>query len=456
MNASIFISQTTSLMFRMNESIKEASHGEDNMCPGPIVELWKQQYDDHQLVSWIFEGVGLVFVAIYGVLLNCIAIAILRTKEVASFFTLLLVWLAIFDILFLVFSMFYHVTAFNRDILQSYWYANLFVYVLSPIRSIVMCCSIYMTVVLSWDRYRAVSNPTEYMILARRAPFGTWITSKCLMKYVGPIIIMSFIFYLPKFFDLKIGELQQAFELCNKKNKTQNDTNVSDCKSTQKKELFIEGTELRNNDQFVLWYVNVANFIVTVAIPLISLIYLNVRTYSKVLLFLRRQPSKVALEVSAAATERSKEIQQAYQLFAIVFLFVLCHALRVSLNIQEFINLRGKEKDNSEDECIPPDNYWSEAILPPISHFLLQFNSSLNFFVYSFLNKTFRTVLKDRFLPILKLIHPQKVFCCLKDDDQHIVDTNQVELQILTENKKFVCKHDIVNDVQGNHNNAIM
>ena len=64
------------------------------------------------------------------------------------------------------------------------------------------------------------------------------------------------------------------------------------------------------------------------------------------LLFLRRQPSRVALEVSAAATERSKEIQKAYQLFAIVFLFVLCHALRVSLNIQEFINLREKENDN--------------------------------------------------------------------------------------------------------------
>ena len=165
------------------------------------------------------------------------------------------------------------------------------------------------------------------------------------MKYVGPIIIMSFIFYLPKFFDLKIGELLQPVKLCSKENKTQNDTNLSDCKTTQKKDLFIEGTELRNNDQFVLWYVNVANFIVTVAIPLVSLIYLNVRTYTKVLLFLRRQPSKVALEVSAAATERSKEIQQAYQLFAIVFLFVLCHALRVSLNIQEFINLRGKEKD---------------------------------------------------------------------------------------------------------------
>ena len=64
----------------MNESTKETTNEEDIMCPGPITELWKKQYDDHQLVSWAFEGVALVFVAIYGVILNCIAIAILRTK----------------------------------------------------------------------------------------------------------------------------------------------------------------------------------------------------------------------------------------------------------------------------------------------------------------------------------------------------------------------------------------
>ena len=437
-----------------NETINASA--EDKICPDAIIEAWKQKYEHHNLASWAFEGVGLVFVASYGVLLNGIAIFILRTKEVTSFFTLLLVWLAIFDILFLVPSTLYHITAFQPDILHYYWYATLFVYVLSPIRSIVMCCSIYMTVILSLDRYRAVSNPTEYHIHARRASFGTWITSKHLMKFVGPVILMSIIFYLPKFFDLEIGELDKSYyETCDDGkediNGTQNDTNANPCPTNMKKYV-IEGTELRKNHQFVLWYVNVANFIVTVFIPLISLIYLNVRTYSKVLLFLRRQPSKIAVEVSMAAKERSKDIQQAYQLFAIVFLFVLCHALRVSLNIEEFLNLREEINDANEDidedlECVPP-NYWSKAILPPISHFLLQFNSSINFFVYSFLNKTFRKVLKDRYIRLLKLIHAPKIFYCFINQPEPIDNTNQMELHILTGNKTLNCQNNVVGDIR--------
>ena len=451
MTASNLMNQSTNLLLKSNETVEEVFADTENMCPDNIFEAWKKQYEDHNFVSRIFEGFGLVFVASYGVLLNCIAISILRTKDVASFFTLLLVWLAIFDILFLVFSTFYHVTTFNRDILHYYWYANLFVYVLSPIRSIVMCCSIYMTVILSWDRYRAVSNPTEYHIHARRTSFGTWLTSKYLMKYVGPIIVMSFIFYLPKFFDLEIGELH---ETCHQ-NSTQYLLNSSECESSLKKYI-IEGTALRNNNLFVLWYVNVANFIVTVAIPLISLIFLNVRTYTKVLLFLRRRPSNMVIEASTAAKERSKDIQQAYQLFVIVFMFVLCHSLRVSLNIEEFNNLSDQEKDINETkdkmDCEPPKNYWSEAILPPISHFLLQFNSSLNFFVYSFLNKTFRSVLKERFFTFLKMIHAPKLCYCFLNRQDEVENTNQLELQSLTGNQKFSCQNNAVADSKIDHN----
>jgi hypothetical protein len=120
-----------------------------------------------------------------------------------------------------------------------------------------------------------------------------------------------------------------------------------------------------------------------------------------VLVFLRRQPSRIASEVSNAVKERSKDIQQAYQLFAIVFLFVICHALRVSLNIEEFMNMRAVHEEKQKIDCASP-SAWSKAILPPISHFLLQFNCSANFFVYCFLNKTFRNVIKDRYVTILK------------------------------------------------------
>ena len=393
MESKSFVIQHDNISLSNNTSV-EATY--ENSCPDAILKEWKRHWELHDMFSWGFEGIGLVFVACYGTLLNSIAISILRTKNVASYFSLLLVWLAIFDIVFLLSSTLYHIPAVQPYILHYYVYASLFVYVISPMRSIVMCCSIYMTVVLSLDRYRAVSNPTEYHVQARLATSKSWLTNRYLMKRVGPVIAVSFCFYVPKFFDLQITELSQVC-ITQDGEKNSTESNIH-CTLPQ---YVIEGTKLRNNDKFVLWYVNVANFIITVAIPLISLIYLNVCTYCKVLVFLRRQPPRASLEVSKAVKERSKDIQQAYQLFAMVFLFVLCHAIRVSLNIEEFINMRGDHEEKQKSECAPP-SVWSKAILPPISHFLLQFNSSANFFVYCFLNNTFRNVIKDRYVTILK------------------------------------------------------
>lgn len=103
-------------------------------------------------------------------------------------------------------------------------------------------------------------------------------------------------------------------------------------------------------------------------------------------------------------------------------------------------------------DCEPPKNYWSEAILPPISHFLLQFNSSLNFFVYSFLNKTFRSVLKERFFKFLKIIHAPKLCYCVLNRQEEVENTNQLELQSLTGNQKFSCQNNAVADSKIDHN----
>ena len=72
-----------------------------NACPNISQEQRDQHYELQDIFSWWFEGIGLVFVACYGVLLNSISISILRTKELQkSFFNLLLVWLSIFDTLY--------------------------------------------------------------------------------------------------------------------------------------------------------------------------------------------------------------------------------------------------------------------------------------------------------------------------------------------------------------------
>ena len=387
-----------------NDTVLDAAY--QNYCSNITKHQWDKHWELLDIFAWWFEGVGLVFVACYGLVLNCLAITILSTKKLSSFFNLLLAWLAVFDTLFLFFSMLYHIAVFQPNILHHYWTTTLFVYAISPFRSMVMLCSIYMTVALSYDRYKAVSNPTEYKINERMASSDACGAAIRTVKYVGGVMAFSIFFYLPKFFDLEISEDEKycSIEYMEQEEYTLNATNCTYL------EYSIKGTDLRNNDKFVLWYVNVANFIVTVAIPLISLTYLNIRIYSKVKLFLKRRPSTFADNLSNAARERSKDIQQAYQLFGIVFLFVLCHLLRVSLNIEEFINMNKSMLVENKFKCELPRD-WSRAILPPISHFLLQFNSSTNFFVYCFFNKTFRIILKEKFVELLAMCCPSIIHC---------------------------------------------
>lgn len=357
------------------------SRPEDN-CSADIKGEWKRHWELSDEFSWWFEGVGLTTVAGYGVFLNWLAISILKTPKLSCFFNHLLCCLAVFDINFLLSSMLYHLAVFEPNILSYHWTTTFFIYVISPLRSMVMLCSIYMTVALSYDRYKAVSNPAEYKIQERTASSSSCGQLTRPIAYTSVIIFFSILFYLPKFFDL---ETKQNIRPCKSTNETfVNDTNCNVV------EYSIQGTALRNNDKFILWYVNIANFLFTVAIPVFSLTYFNIMIYRKVKVFIRRQPSARDGKLSNAQKERSKEIQQAYQLFGIVFLFIACHALRVILNIDELVNAHKKH-----GKCDLPRN-WSRAIIPPIAHFMLSLNSSTNFFVYCFFNKVFRVILKEK------------------------------------------------------------
>ena len=172
-----------------------------------IAQLWNRHYELLDLLSWWFEGVGLVCVACYGILLNFLSITILRTKKLSNFFNTLLVWLSIFDALFLLFSMLYHVSVFEEySYYSSYYWTLLDVYVINPFRSMVMLCSTYLTVALSYDRYNAVYNPAEYKIRAKMVVSGTCGSSRRIIKYVGVISVFSILYYLPKFFTLEIKE----------------------------------------------------------------------------------------------------------------------------------------------------------------------------------------------------------------------------------------------------------
>ena len=92
--------------------------------------------------------------------------------------------------------------------------------------------------------------------------------------------------------------------------------------------------------------------------------------------------------------------QQMWILFSIVILFVLCHILRIVLNIEEFLYLdvRKQAKENRNCEWL---QYWT-ITASVISHLLLQINSSINIAIYCYFNHSFREELWGLFRRIIK------------------------------------------------------
>ena len=80
-------------------------------------------------------------------------------------------------------------------------------------------------------------------------------------------------------------------------------------------------------------------------------------------------------------------IEQTMMLFAIVVVFIVSHTPRSILIVEEFASIKLKEAAKEEGCVWLP--YWT-SIAVPISHVLLQINSSVNLLICFFFNKKFR------------------------------------------------------------------
>ena len=108
---------------------------------------------------------------------------------------------------------------FNTDtnMYSTLWTAVLLIYVIVPLRSISMYTSVYMTVVLSYDRYKAISMPQKYRIQERLASSSMCGELTRPITYTIKALIPSILFYLPELF---MFEIRQDTSPCDTKNLT--------------------------------------------------------------------------------------------------------------------------------------------------------------------------------------------------------------------------------------------
>ena len=341
----------------------------DTTCIGFSEGEWKIY---HQL-SWWLEGIGMLTVGSFGIFFNTIAICILLTKElVTSSFNNLVISLAIVDNMFLLNSVLYHIAhVFGLQIKDSYIHQKIFTSFLYPSRNVTMCCSTYMTVILALDRYNALFKPAKYNSTIRTTSHPIIYV----LRYTVPIIFLSVVFNIPKYFDLEIKESVHS-----------NETNSTYMATSNHSTTYIlVDTDLRRNQTYVFWYVNVANFLVTCLIPLVSLIYLNGNLYQRRKNFLQQQIQRrqgpwpnVGLRRQKIVVSVTHHTQQTIILHAVVIVFVVCHSLRIILNVAEWIYTMNNKAEikSSPNECY---KFWT-LLAQPVSHLLLQINSGANFF----------------------------------------------------------------------------
>ena len=369
------------------------NNGTNWTCNFPKLTLEQKLFFDQY--TWRLETFGNLVFGSVGILLNLVTIVVFSATTMRNnFFNRLLICLAVFDTLYLSCE----ISEVFRHRHATLLHQQVFVRFVYPARNMFMVCSIYMIVILAFERYLAITYPVAY----RQRSIAN-MTHR-IICYILPGIVFSFIYYIPKFFDLKVGQI---------KFRVKKITDISDAKHHQNNETLTEyvliPTKLRLHQQYIFWYINVSNFILTAFVPVCLLMFLNYKIISGIRKLKARQPSARLPNGVESTPRKDNDIKKTFILFSIVILFILCHSLRITLNISEFIhgarirtlNFNGYDEEMKRG-CSELD-IW-ERYLEPFNNLCVILNSSSNFFIYVFFDVSFQRVLSEHFNSIWKRI----------------------------------------------------
>ena len=327
-------------------------------------------------IEFIFEVVLLGIIGSLGILGNLAAIIMFAKKRDKVNFHRILTMLIIFDNCLI----FFNIIIFTIPHMNADYRMKTYAYVapiIIPLAQITVTGSIYSTVVISIERYMISCKP--FFVVSHK-----WSAN----SYIIPTIIFSIIYNLPKFFELKTGNI------------IEDETN-----STQ---YILEGTNLRFNHAYFFVYTIWMNFILMGVIPFMMITVLNSLTVHQVIKQMQyirgfgtpdrnqRIPDDVKSEnsrvpflaktarrinctkiKSPSQTDAFNELQLTIISTAISVVFIICHGIRWIPNIFELIQV--SHPDFTEDNFLWP--LWVENT-SIISHFLITLNSSINFYIY--------------------------------------------------------------------------
>lgn len=367
---------------------------EDNINETCLYEFTEEQWTNIAILENALKDYGQLMVCVCGLFFNSITILLLFNKKLSGiFFNRLLLSHCIIASMYLIITLLEIWLCSSQS--QEFFYRQYaFYFFVVPARGIIMCCTIYMTVILSLERYTSIVRPQ---------PQGTGQVSWTqVLKFVAPVVLLCTLFKFPSFFELDTETTEGRFNNAtnplmvkgpwprtSSENNTHNTSTIS-----------IVVTEMRIAELYTVLYINIANITVTGLIPLTLLAFFNFHIYKGIMRFHQRRLAILSRRDHQNPTnnQTGSDKTQAIVLFAIVLLFLLCHTLRILLNIEDLISHNTK-MDEIRKGCFGI-RYWV-LLAVPVSEILLRLNSSLNFFIYCAFNKSFRGVISANMSKIL-------------------------------------------------------
>ena len=352
-------------------------------------------YDDEWgLRYWQFcvSGIMVLVISTVGIVLNITTIYIIFPgKPLKSVFNLLLInlftWDTIFLVIQIILAVVYYVSCSHR-IFGEGFYINFLI----PFRSIAVSQSIFVTCMLSIERYICLIRPKIYEWLIKQSKSRL----SCYIKFILPITILLFLFHIPSFF-------------ANKK------MGVNDGYSTYR--VYTCFNFLEKDHKIAKYHGNYARLLVEGIVPIGLLLYFSIMIYIKVRKHLRRQfrgPNSCPVQSFQGAEETDFEIREsqlrtlkrtskaneisrlsqtiehklAIALIGIVLVFVMCHIPHLVFRFWEDIYQELAYKQS----CFWIYPTWTIK-LRMVANLMLTLNSTVNVAIYCFLDDNYKIII---------------------------------------------------------------
>ena len=206
---------------------------------------------------------------LFGLVGNLLSILVLSAHQMKNSFNKLLIALAIFDSVFIIFVVLDYtfirgnigivLTHNHEECLVWQWpitqesslYAYLLPKVIYPLNNISLCCSIFTTIVIAFERFENICQPVDLTVDARyTAVCNPYLykednaapkVAKRVLTFMFPVIILSVLINIPRFFETVI--ISETVNITTAANET-----------VEEERVYYEITPLRMNANYIRFF----------------------------------------------------------------------------------------------------------------------------------------------------------------------------------------------------------